>query len=188
MMTLFTERLTLRPPRLGDAGDITRLLQERRVVEMLSVVPWPYERAHAEEWLEQVAADQAEGRFEVFLILLRESGETIGVIGLHPAANGLWAHFGYWLGIDSWGQGYMTEALREILRRGFEDLGLRRIEAYHFAHNPASGRVMQKAGLVREGLQKLRAERFGELHDRVIYGITDEDWQTQAHQVPDDTQ
>jgi RimJ/RimL family protein N-acetyltransferase len=176
MITLSTERLILRPIRSSDIDDIVRLLGDRCVVEMLAVVPWPYERVHAEQWLEEITNRQKEGHQEVFAITLRETGEMMGVIGLHPAEHGLWAVFGYWLGVAYWGRGYMTEALREILRHGFEELKLRRIEAYHFAHNPASGRVMRKAGLRYEGVQRLRARRFDQLHDRVNHGITDEEW------------
>ncbi|GAA5480997.1 GNAT family N-acetyltransferase [Haloferula sargassicola] len=176
MITLFTKRLKLRPPVAADVDAITALLQERRVVEMLSVVPWPYEHHHARTWLEEIEARQADGHWDLFSIVLRETDEMIGTISLTSAANGFWGVFGYWLGIDFWGRGYMTEALREILRHGFEDLKLRRIEACHFAHNPASGRVMAKAGLTCEGVQRLRAARFDELYDRVNYGIIDEDW------------
>ena len=45
---------------------------------------------------------------------------------------------------------------------------------------PASGRVMQKAGLKYEGTQKLRVRRGGQLFDRVNYGLTDEDWRESA--------
>lgn len=176
MTTLQTTRLTLRPLRMDDADDITRLLQEKRVVEMMSVIPWPYERRHAVEWLERLAANKEDDRNECFAITLRESAEFLGVIGLHPDPSAPWAFFGYWLGIDHWGHGYMTEALREILRFGFAELGLRRIEACHFLHNPASGRVMRKAGLRFEGVQRLRVRRGDQLFDRVNYGLIDDDW------------
>ncbi|MBB5351288.1 RimJ/RimL family protein N-acetyltransferase [Haloferula luteola] len=176
MKTFLTSRLKLRPPYEEDIDVITHLLQERRVVEMLSVVPWPYERRHAEEWLTAIRKKEEEGCWETFVIVLRETDALIGAIGLHPEPGKPWGMAGYWLGIDHWGQGYMTEALTEMLRYGFEDLGLRRIEAYHFSGNPASGRVMAKAGMGFEGVQRLRSQRLGELCDRVNYGMIDEDW------------
>lgn len=176
MTTLHTTRLTLRPMHLEDADDITRLLQEKRIVEMMSIIPWPYERSHAVEWLERITAGRKVDRNECFAITLRESAEFLGVIGLHPDEVAPWAFFGYWLGIDHWGRGYMTEALCEVLRFGFEDLGLRRIEACHFAHNPASGRVMRKAGMRFEGVQRLRARRGDQFFDRVNYGLVDQEW------------
>ncbi|BCX46475.1 GNAT family N-acetyltransferase [Haloferula helveola] len=180
MKTFLTERLLLRPMQVTDAEPITCLLQERRVVETLAVVPWPYQRHHADEWLVRILGAQEDGRFHTFAITLRDGGEFVGVIGIHPEANGFWAEVGYWLGIDHWGRGYMTEALQEMIRYGFEELGLRRVESHHFAHNPASGRVMQKAGMNYEGSQKLRAARFDQLYDRVNYGLTDDEWRAAA--------
>ena len=51
---------------------------------------------------------------------------------------------GAMLGRPYWGRGYATEAAREVVRYGFERLGLHRIHAEHLGSNPASGRVMQK--------------------------------------------
>lgn len=171
-----TERLTLRPFRREDAEDVTRWVSDRRVAEMTQLIPHPYELANAIEWIDRLLTYDADHPKQVFAITLRESGELIGCIGLIGSEDTPWAEFGYWLGVPHWGRGYATEALREILRFGFEDRGLRRIEACHFAHNPASGRVMQKAGLHFEGVQKHRAHRGGQLFDRVNYGLTREDW------------
>lgn len=171
---------------MEDIDDIVRLLGDRRVAEMMSGVPWPYERKHAEEWLPDAIAAHEQDKGEAFVIALRETGELMGVIGLHPDDAGPWAWFGYWLGVPYWGRGYMTEALEEILRFGFEERGFRRLEACHFIDNPASGRVMLKAGLTQEGVQKLRVMRAGELYDRAIYGIIDEEWRA-ARKSPQET-
>lgn len=173
---LTTDRLTLRPMRMEDAEAITRWVSDRRVAEMTTLIPHPYTLADATEWLERLVTYDENHVDQIFAITLRESGELIGCIGLHGDETAPWAEFGYWLGAPFWGNGYATEALSEILRFGFEDRNLRRIEAYHFAHNPASGRVMQKAGLVHEGKQKLRGRRNSQLFDRVNYGLIDEDW------------
>jgi len=180
MKILQTERLVLRPPRAQDADRLTRLLQDRRIVDMTAVIPWPYRREDAVGWLADTVENGREGDPLTFAITRRGADELLGVIGIHPAEHRLWAAFGYWLGVEYWGRGYMTEALCEILRYGFEELGFRRMEAFHFAHNPASGRVMQKAGLRHEGVQRLRARRFEKVFDRVNYGITDEEWRAAA--------
>ncbi len=57
----------------------------------------------------------------------------------------------YFVGVPFWGHGYATEAVREVVRHGFEELGLHRIHSNHFGSNPASGRVLQKADLSYEG-------------------------------------
>lgn len=173
---LHTERLTLRAFRLEDAEAVTHWVSDKRVAEMTTLIPHPYQLADAMTWLERVTTYHNESPHQIFAIVLRESGDLIGCIGLHRNENAPWAEFGYWLGVPFWGQGFATEALQEVLRLGFQDLGLRRIEACHFAHNPASGRVMQKAGLAYEGRQKLRGQRGDKLFDRINYGLIDEEW------------
>ena len=70
----------------------------------------------------------------------------------------------------------MTEAARAVLDLGFERLDLLRIYATHFARNPASGRVMQKAGMVREGCLRQHVLRWDVPQDLVYYGILREEW------------
>ena len=152
MKTQFeTERLLLRPIEAGDAEAITHWAGDRRVAEVTKLVPQPYVLADALEWIESIRDDQLLGKFEVFAIVLRESGELIGCIELSASGEAGVGEFGYWIGVSFWGNGYATEALTRVLRHGFSCLGFRRIEAHHHPHNPASGRVMEKAGLRLEG-------------------------------------
>ena len=81
------------------------------------------------------------------------------------------AIIGYWIGHQYWNKGYCSEALREIIRYGFSTLGLNRIGATHQSKNPASGRVMIKAGMWREGTLKKHILKNGEYDDVEIYGI-----------------
>jgi RimJ/RimL family protein N-acetyltransferase len=83
---------------------------------------------------------------------------------------------GYWIGAPYWNRGYATEAARAVLRFAFDTVGLHRIYATHFTRNPASGRVMEKTGMQREGVWRehlMRGERF---EDAVVYGILREEW------------
>lgn len=173
---LYTECLILRPFRMGDAEAVTRWVGDPRVAEMTTLIPHPYTFTDATGWIEKLQTYDDDHPNQVFAITLRETLELIGCIGLHGNETAPMAEFGYWLGAPFWGNGYATEALREVLRLGFEDLGLRRIGACHFAHNPASGRVMQKAGLTHEGTQRLGAQRGRQLFDRVNYGLIDDEW------------
>ncbi|MBK1825437.1 GNAT family N-acetyltransferase [Haloferula rosea] len=173
---LHTERLTLRPFRRDDAEAVTHWVSDHRVAEMTTLIPHPYAHTEAIDWIDRLLTYDDDHPHQVFAITLRDTGELIGCIGLHRNETAPMAEFGYWLGVPFWGNGYATEALQAVLRLGFEDLGLRRIGACHFAHNPASGRVMQKAGLTHEGTQRLGAQRGNQLFDRVNYGLIDDDW------------
>ena len=71
----------------------------------------------------------------------------------------------------------MTEALRAVVRFGFEEMNLNRIEAQFDVRNPASGRVMQKNGLQREGLMRQRMYNKGEYIDVEMWAILASDYQ-----------
>ena len=86
-----------------------------------------------------------------FAAVLREGGTLVGSIALHPNARDDNGEIGYWIGRPYWGQGYATEAAREVVRYGFEELGLHRVHANHLGSNPASGKVLEKVGMTREG-------------------------------------
>ncbi|HEY0008726.1 MAG TPA: GNAT family protein [Tepidisphaeraceae bacterium] len=81
------------------------------------------------------------------------------------------AELGYWIGVPHWGRGYCTEAAVAVVEFGFNQLGLRKVTCRHLACNPASGRVMAKAGMVREGVLREEALKDGEFHDLVVYGL-----------------
>ena len=177
--TLVTERLFLRPLIPSDASDIQRLVGDIRVAENLSVVPHPYPKGLAEEWIAGLREEYEAGRHLSFAITSKATLELMGVISLHPKEDLLRAEVGYWVGVPFWGKGYTTEALKEMIRFGFDDFALQRIFAAHFASNPASGRVMEKAGMQLEGFCKLGAHRFGELKDSLQRAIVKPDWERQ---------
>ena len=88
------------------------------------------------------------------------------------------AELGYWIGTPFWGRGIATEAAKEMLRYGFEELRLHRIFAEHFAHNPASGRVLAKIGMKHEGCHRRHVLKWGEFVDAEQYGILREEWKS----------
>ena len=74
----------------------------------------------------------------------------------------------------------MTEAVREVVRYGFEELSLYRLEANHFPRNPASGRVLEKAGFIREGLLRGAVWKGEKPEDVIQYAILSTDLSTDA--------
>ncbi len=173
-MSIETERLLLRPLEMTDAPDIQRLAGDREVAATTRDIPHPYEDGVAEAWISSCQEEIAAGELVSFAITLRSNGSFLGVIGLHRDANGRQAELYYWVGKPFWNQGYATEAVKAVLRHGLADLGLDRLYAAHFTRNPASGRVMQKAGMVHEGFLKAHTEKWGKLEDLELYGATGE--------------
>ena len=91
---------------------------------------------------------------------------------------------GFWIGMDWWGKGYATEAAQEVIRYGFEHLKLNRVYAHHMVRNPASGRVLEKVGMKREGLLRQRVRKWGVFEDVVLMAILNEDWNQSGKRLP----
>ncbi|HEX7708287.1 MAG TPA: GNAT family protein, partial [Thermoanaerobaculia bacterium] len=90
------------------------------------------------------------------------------------------AELGYWVGVPFWGRGYASEAAAEVIRFGFEDCGMHRIYGCHYARNPASGRILEKVGMTREGTFRQHILKWGEYLDVVYYGLLREEWLQQS--------
>ncbi len=168
--TLETERLWLRLLEPGDAAAITQYAGDRRVAATTLNIPHPYSIDMAHQFIAGTRQAAAAGDSFTFAMTRKPQRQLIGVIDLRPQ-QGHSAEVGYWTGVPWWGQGYMSEALRAIIRHAFRDLGLQRVYASHFASNLASGRVMQKAGMSYEGCLRQHVIRWNEAHDLVYYGI-----------------
>jgi RimJ/RimL family protein N-acetyltransferase len=174
--TLETERLLMRPFTLTDVPMVAKLANDKRVADTLGGMPHPYSEKDAREWIEKHEDFFEERGTCCFAITCKESGEFMGSMSVRPSADRLRADCGYWLGHRYWGKGFATEALRELIRFSFEELGVMRVSATHFPHNPASGRVMEKAGMKLEGRMRLGISKFGELHDAMLRAIVRPDW------------
>jgi RimJ/RimL family protein N-acetyltransferase len=174
--SLETTRLILRPFRLGDAAAVRELAGERDIADTTMNVPHPYEEGMAEEWIGTHEAGYKDGTIASFAIVRRDDAKLIGAVGLRIDRDLAKAALGYWIGRPFWNLGYATEAVIAILAFGFGELRLNRIQAEHLARNPASGRVMEKAGMSLEGTARQAAIKWGRYEDLLSYGILREDW------------
>ena len=170
---LETARLRLRPYREDDLPELLPLIGTREVAATTLRIAHPYTEQDARDFL---TLAQEPGRIWL-AITLRSDGRQIGGIGLRVDDQHQHAELGYWLGVQHWGQGYATEAAREMLRYGFEDLGLHRIFASHFKHNAASGRILVKLGMHYEGCQREHLRKWDEFVDSELYGLLRQEWQ-----------
>ncbi len=165
-----TGRLWLRLLETDDAEAITRYAGDRHVAATTLAIPHPYNLEMAREFIEHSQQAAATGDKFTFALTRKPERQLIGVIDLRPQ-QGHSAEVGYWTGVPFQGQGYMTEALKAVIHHAFCDLGLQRVFASHFASNPASGRVMQKAGMRYEACLRKHVVRWNQAHDLVYYGI-----------------
>ena len=175
--TLETEHLLLRPFRLSDAPDVQRLAGAKEIASTTLNIPHPYEEGMAEEWISAHQERFEQGRLVNFAITLRSDGALIGAIGLGIDKEHERGQLGYWIAVPYWNRGHCTEAARAVVRYGFEVLKLNRICSMHFARNPASGRVMQKIGMSREGCLRQHVKKRDQFEDLVYYGILREEYE-----------
>jgi RimJ/RimL family protein N-acetyltransferase len=146
--SLKTPRLTLRAPAHRDADRILALANDIDVARMTTSMPHPYCRSDAEAFLARM--DGLDLSREVAFAIDDGRHGLIGVVGLFPHGP-LGPEIGYWIGRNYWGQGYATEAAAATLNWAGKDWGRRVVMSGHFADNPASGRVLEKAGFLYTG-------------------------------------
>ncbi|MBE9110565.1 GNAT family N-acetyltransferase [Nodosilinea sp. LEGE 07298] len=173
---LKTLRLMLRPFTLSDVEAVVVLAGDRTVAENTLSIPHPYTEADAEGWINQQQADWAASNALNFAIT-HPDNTLCGSVGLSLYPNYNMAELGYWIGRPFWGRGYATEAAAVLVNFGFINLGLNRINAVHFGDNPASGRVMEKLGMVKEGYRRRQTPKWGVYRDVALYGLLREDWE-----------
>ncbi|MDE6713702.1 MAG: GNAT family N-acetyltransferase [Lachnospiraceae bacterium] len=147
-MVLSTERLTLRRWKEEDAGSLYEYAKDP---EVGPIAGWPPHN-NIEESLD-VIKNVFNGA-ECYAICEKGSDKAIGAVELK--LNGHTdmterddeCELGYWLGKPFWGRGYMPEAVRELIRRGFEDLGMTTIWCGYYDGNQKSKRVQEKVGFI----------------------------------------
>lgn len=173
---LRTARLLLRPFALADAPRVAALAGDREVAATTLRIPHPYDAQMATEWIDGLAPAYGAGELANFAVTTAADG-VIGSIGLSLHLDHRRGELGYWIGKPYWGQSYVTEAAREILRYGFGSLGLRRIHAHHMTMNPASGTVLKKLGMRHEGILRQHTLKWDQFHDVECYGILAEEFE-----------
>ncbi len=169
-MELVLERCTIRPWRLEDAESLTKHANNRKVwLGLRDVFPHPYTIQDARKFLERAISEQPTAVFCVSV-----DTRAVGGIGIRLGndVHRCTAELGYWLGEEFWGRGIMSEAVGIFKDFCFTNFPVRRIYAEPFANNPASARVLEKAGFVFEGCLKNNVIKDGKLLDSLLYAKT----------------
>ncbi len=170
-VVLQTERLILKLPVLQDAGRIQTLAGDLRISKVTLNIPHPYPDGAAEKFIEEIENGMRNTTRYTFALYQKTDSILVGMIGLGLHKEHERAELGYWIGVDYWGKGFATEAAKEVIRFGFEDLNLNKIYASYFAFNPASGRVQEKAGMKQEGMFREHILKDGRYIDMVYTSI-----------------
>lgn len=174
MNTLKTDRLILRNFKFSDLDDFYEYTRNPNIGPNAG---WPPHKSKEESL--KVLQEFIE-RGEVWAIVLKDNKKLIGSIGLHkdPIRNVENVKMiGYVLSQEYWGKGIMPEAVKEILRYGFEELDLALVSVQHYPFNHNSKRVIEKCGFQYEGTLRHANQIYnGTVYDTLCYSMKKEDW------------
>ena len=169
------KRIYMRPVELADAPVLQRYANDPTVRRTISN-QFPQSLLAEEEWIKKLSKDNEKD--VVLAIVLHETDELIGVMGLHKInAKDRTAITGALLGKEEWrGKGYGTEAKMILLNHAFNELNLRKVCSMALAFNKASLRFNEKCGYQEEGRQKKQVFVNGDYHDLVFTAVFREDF------------
>ena len=168
-MELKLTRSVLRAWQPGDEESLVSHANNRTIWRNLrDAFPHPYTSADAKRWIETANPTTPVTNFAIVV-----NGEAAGAIGLLLKEDVFRrsAEIGYWLGEEFWGRGIVTEAVRAMTDYAFNNFDLCRVYAGVFEWNPASMRVLERAGYEFECRMKKSVTKDGETIDELIYAV-----------------
>lgn len=173
---LETERLILRSMSLDDIDFLLRHFSDDDINRYSS-----YEglknQEEAIDFYKRFIEPGKPTRFRLGVVL-KETGELVGTLGYHNVSRrDLSAEIGYDLSKAHWGKGIMTEAVKAVIRYGFEQMNLNRIEATVDSENSRSIKLLEGLGFRREGLLREKYYYKEQFHDELIYSLLKRDWE-----------
>ena len=173
-MLLQGTRCTVRPWSKDDAESLVRHANNLNVARNLrDRFPNPYTAADAKFFLKHATRSQDPSNLAIDV-----GGAAVGAVGYVPGQDveRYSAEIGYWLGEEFWGRGIVTEAVMLVTAHVFAELNYLRLFALPFADNPASARVLEKAGYTREAQLRASSVKFGEPKDQWLYARLNSGW------------
>lgn len=171
MPDIQTDRLLLRRITMKDAQDIFEYSRDEDVARH---VLWNAQKnvSEAKDYVRFMLRLYRDDLPSSWGVIDRASGRLIGTIGyMAYSEDNASVEVGYSLAKWMWGKGIATEVLRAVIDYTFDTMDVNRIEAQHEIDNPASGRVMQKCAMVKEGVLRQRLYNKGKFVDVALYSI-----------------
>ncbi len=160
----------LRPFRAGDEDALVMQANDPEVARNLrDNFPRPYTRADASGWIAFTGSESGAPYHRAIVV----DGALAGAVGVTPQLDfrRRSVEIGYWLGRSFWGRGIATEALRGMTEHVFATMDVCRIFAPVFESNPASARVLEKAGYVLEARLARAVTKDGVTMDELHYAL-----------------
>jgi [ribosomal protein S5]-alanine N-acetyltransferase len=159
----------LRPWAETDLDSLVKYANNYNIAKnMADVFPHPYTEAQGIAFIQMTAKSNPPN-----ILAIEVEGEAAGGIGIHPQSDIYRknAELGYWLAEPFWGRGIVSEAVKQMVRYGFEHWDITRIFARPFGPNTASQKVLEKAGFILEARLEKTFYKNGEYLDELIYAV-----------------
>ncbi|GAA6614965.1 GNAT family N-acetyltransferase [Scytonema sp. NUACC26] len=167
--TIETKNLILRETKLADAQDIFQIFANDEVTRYHDLETAT--RVEQAQFLIERRAERFQNKQGIrWGIARKEDNIIIGSCG-YSIKNRFLLEIGYELARDYWGKGIMTEALQAIIKWGFQELDINRIEAMVLIENIASIRLLEKMGFLEEGLLREYGFWKGQFHDLKLFSL-----------------
>ena len=174
---LETARLRLRPLQDTDRSAIQQAAAARAIADTMISIPHPYPADEAKRYIARKQAERNTGRTFAFVIAEKKEGTFCGIVEVRDIdREHSVGELSFWLAVDVWGRGYMSEVVKAVVRYGFEGLQLNRLYAYHMLRNQASGRVLERNGFKQEGLLRQCVQKWGQFEDVALCAILRQEW------------
>jgi len=176
-MIFKTKRLTLRPWDILDAGNLYEYAKDPKVGP---IAGWPIHTSveNSREIIKTVLSEPY-----TYAVCLKEDNKAIGSIGImigeksNIGISNDEGEIGYWIGVPFWGQGLIPEAVKELMKYAFTDLGLKKLWCGHFEGNENSKRVQEKCGFIYKFTNKDAPwPLMGDIRTEHISCISKDEW------------
>jgi len=184
---LETLRLVLRPFGSADVQPVAQLVNDEQLSRNLRTFTYPFSIDDAGRWVGELSGEWETGKSAVFAICRKATDQIlddgadpllVGAVGIVIEQPSNRAEVGFWVGRQYWGQGIATEACVSLLDFAFGQLGLNKVYAECLTRNPASSAVLQKVGMVQEGVlaKHFRKSQTEEYCDVQVFGLLRSVW------------
>jgi ribosomal-protein-alanine N-acetyltransferase len=168
-MELVSGNIRLRPFRMSDADKLAEMANNKKIsINLRDGFPHPYTLDDAVTFIMHCLEMPRDTFFAI-----ESKGEHVGNISLSPCQDVYRksAEIGYFIAEPYWNKGIASAAVKMIVQYGFNNLGIMRIQTGVYEYNPASQRVLEKCGFIKEGIFRKSIYKEGGLWDEVRYAI-----------------
>ena len=165
------KNIFLSPLRFSDVDDLVKYLNDEEIYNNTLTIPLPYTKEDGKYFVDFCEKKKKKYGKNINWAIRDKNKKLIGGCGFqrkYPARLKK-DEIGYWLARPYWNKGIITIVVKKLCDIGFNNWGLKRIEATVFIHNDASCRVLEKAGFELEGIFRKSVKKGNKLIDAKRY-------------------